>query len=71
MYLYRFGIRSVPPCDDCWEDGVCSMNCGPAKQKGDEDVKLDQSKNTKINTKNVEPGNLSRSRKSIRRGKNQ
>lgn len=25
-----FGIRSVPPCEDCWEDGHCSMNCGPA-----------------------------------------
>lgn len=24
-----FGIRSVPPCADCWEDGQCSMNCGP------------------------------------------
>lgn len=23
-----FGIRSVPPCEDCWEDGHCSMNCG-------------------------------------------
>ncbi len=27
--LDRFGIRSVPPCSDCWEDGQCSMNCGP------------------------------------------
>ena len=25
-----FGIRSIPPCSDCWEDGQCSMNCGPA-----------------------------------------
>ena len=24
---YSFGIRSVPPCSDCWEDGQCSMNC--------------------------------------------
>lgn len=29
MMLYRFGLRSVPPCPDCWEDGQCSMNCGP------------------------------------------
>ena len=27
---YSFGIRSVPPCSDCWEDGQCSMNCGPS-----------------------------------------
>jgi hypothetical protein len=26
----NFGIRSIPPCGDCWEDGTCSMNCGPA-----------------------------------------
>lgn len=25
-----FGIRSVPPCGDCWPDGHCAMNCGPA-----------------------------------------
>ena len=25
-----FGIRSNPPCGDCWPDGHCSMNCGPA-----------------------------------------
>jgi hypothetical protein len=25
-----FGIRSNPPCGDCWENGHCSMNCGPA-----------------------------------------
>jgi hypothetical protein len=30
ILVYRFGIRSVPPCPDCWEDGQCSMNCGPA-----------------------------------------
>lgn len=29
IMLDRFGIRSVPPCRDCWEDGQCSMNCGP------------------------------------------
>lgn len=28
--LFEFGIRSVPPCEDCWENGQCSMNCGPA-----------------------------------------
>lgn len=23
-----FGIRRVPPCEDCWPDsGHCSMNC--------------------------------------------
>lgn len=27
-----FGIRRVPPCGDCWPDGHCSMNCGPAIQ---------------------------------------
>lgn len=31
-----FGIRSVPPCADCWEDGQCSMNCGPSLEKEDE-----------------------------------
>ena len=30
MTGYDFGIRSIPPCSDCWEDGHCSMNCGPA-----------------------------------------
>lgn len=25
-----FGARSVPPCGDCYDDGHCSMNCGPA-----------------------------------------
>lgn len=29
MLNYRFGFRSVPPCSDCWDDGQCSMNCGP------------------------------------------
>ena len=24
-----FGIRREPPCGDCWDDGECSMNCGP------------------------------------------
>lgn len=24
-----FGVRSVPPCGDCYDDGHCSMNCGP------------------------------------------
>lgn len=28
--LPDFGIRSVPPCGDCYDDGHCSMNCGPA-----------------------------------------
>lgn len=24
-----FGVRSVPPCGDCYDDdGHCSMNCG-------------------------------------------
>lgn len=27
--MNTFGIRSVPPCSDCYEDGQCSMNCGP------------------------------------------
>jgi len=27
--LHGFGIRSVPPCGDCYDDGICSMNCGP------------------------------------------
>lgn len=27
--FHDFGIRSVPPCGDCYEDGHCSMNCGP------------------------------------------
>lgn len=25
---YDFGVRSRPPCTDCW-DGHCTMNCGP------------------------------------------
>lgn len=25
----EFGVRSVPPCGDCYDDGHCSMNCGP------------------------------------------
>lgn len=29
MFNYRFGVRSVPPCGDCDEDGQCLMNCGP------------------------------------------
>ena len=28
--ILEFGIRSVPPCSDCWENGQCSMNCGPS-----------------------------------------
>lgn len=27
--MYDFGIRTVPPCGDCYDDGHCSMNCGP------------------------------------------
>lgn len=27
--LPDFGIRSLPPCGDCYDDGHCSMNCGP------------------------------------------
>lgn len=30
MNLPDFGIRSVPPCGDCYDDGHCSMNCGAA-----------------------------------------
>jgi hypothetical protein len=29
MIVTHFGIRRVPPCPDCWDDGECSMNCGP------------------------------------------
>ncbi len=29
MNLPDFGIRAVPPCGDCHEDGHCSMNCSP------------------------------------------
>lgn len=25
-----FGKRSDPPCDECYPDGSCSINCGPA-----------------------------------------
>lgn len=25
--MHDFGIRLVPPCSDCYEDGHCSMNC--------------------------------------------
>lgn len=25
-----FGVRSIPPCGDCHDDGTCSMNCSPA-----------------------------------------
>lgn len=27
--LESFGIRSVPPCRDCHDDGTCAMNCSP------------------------------------------
>lgn len=30
MFIYDFGIRSIPPCGDCDTDGRCTMNCGPA-----------------------------------------
>ena len=30
MFIMCFGIRREPPCSDCWPDGQCSMNCGPA-----------------------------------------
>lgn len=30
LHVMDFGVRSVPPCEDCWENGHCSMNCGPA-----------------------------------------
>jgi hypothetical protein len=30
MRLDSFGVRSMPPCADCYDDGHCSMNCGPA-----------------------------------------
>lgn len=29
MFVYFFGVRSVPPCSDCSGD-QCTMNCGPA-----------------------------------------
>lgn len=29
---YDFGIRRIPPCKDCWDDGHCSMNCAPRKE---------------------------------------
>ena len=25
----NFGRRSKEPCEDCWPDGTCTMNCGP------------------------------------------
>ena len=28
--MEAFGIRSIPPCGDCDNDGECTMNCGPA-----------------------------------------
>jgi hypothetical protein len=28
--IHSFGIRSIPPCGDCHDDGTCSMNCSPA-----------------------------------------
>ena len=39
--VMEFGIRRVPPCSDCWENGQCSMNCGPAVRS--EDGRLDAS----------------------------
>lgn len=36
--LPDFGIRSIPPCGDCYEDGHCSMNCGRAIEKEKADV---------------------------------
>jgi hypothetical protein len=29
MRFDSFGIRQIPSCGDCYEDGQCSMNCGP------------------------------------------
>lgn len=34
LFLYDFGIRSVPPCGDCDEDGHCTMNCSPGRLDG-------------------------------------
>jgi hypothetical protein len=34
--VMEFGIRRVPPCSDCWENGQCSMNCGPRVETTDE-----------------------------------
>lgn len=32
LEIWDFGIRREVPCSDCWPDGHCSMNCGPAIQ---------------------------------------
>lgn len=38
MYGYDFGVRSVPPCIDCW-DGHCTMNCGPTLAESKQEIK--------------------------------
>lgn len=50
MFDYRFGIRSIPPCSDCWEDGQCSMNCGPCI--GD-NMPLKKGKSKKTQSENI------------------
>lgn len=40
--MKSMGIRSIPPCGDCDEDGTCNMNCGPVLERElHENVKLD------------------------------
>ena len=29
LTVTNFGKRSKEPCEDCWPDGTCTMNCGP------------------------------------------
>jgi len=42
MMEYDFGIRSVPPCDDCDENGHCTMNCSPPSFGKALDATVDQ-----------------------------
>lgn len=46
--IMDFGIRSVPPCEDCWENGHCSMNCGPSKPIIQNSEEENMSKNARL-----------------------
>lgn len=37
---YDFGVRSIPPCSDCDENGHCRMNCGPSVKPVNENAPI-------------------------------
>ena len=34
--IIDFGVRSIPPCEDCDHNGHCTMNCGPVRSTKEE-----------------------------------